>query len=112
MSAASEAIPERKIESRQFAFIQKKNRNNLSKVSVRILNYGSVLDPEESHKKQQLRTEIRFRQLHQETISEKDVYKRQECLLTGFSVWLYFCGDSADLKNGRKEFKVTAGKKL
>jgi len=29
MSAASEAIPERKIESRQFAFIQKKNRNNL-----------------------------------------------------------------------------------
>lgn len=71
MSAASEAIPERKIESWQFAFIQKKNRNNLSKVSVRILNYGSVLDPEESHKKQQLRTEIRFRQLHQETISEK-----------------------------------------
>ena len=70
-TVSSEAIPEIKIESRQFAFIQKKNRNNLSKVSVRILNYGSVLDPEESHKKQQLRTEIRFRQLHQETISEK-----------------------------------------
>lgn len=64
-------VSERKAGSRQSAFIQKRNRNNLSKISVRILNYGSVLDPEESHKKQQLRTEFRFRQLHQETISEK-----------------------------------------